>query len=87
MGSMSDSEENPQQAHPASTRVEGDRRQADRRQADRQGKYDRRKNRCIHCLHFQENTEPGNGLCRFHNIPMTAYAFACPHFEAVKKDS
>ena len=59
----------------------GERRQQDRRQADRQGKYDRRRNRCISCSHFQTATdsEPP-GFCRFHQIAMAADAFACPYF-------
>ncbi len=62
--------------------VEGERRkEQDRRQADRQGKYDRRKNRCIHCLHFKEDSAVGKGFCEKHDTSMTAYAFACPQFE------
>jgi hypothetical protein len=35
--------------------VEGERRkEQDRRQAGRQGKYDRRRNRCVHCVHFAQ---------------------------------
>ena len=61
--------------------VEGERRkEQDRRQADRQGKYDRRRNRCVHCVHFVEE-EAGKGQCRFHQVVVTAYAFACPNFE------
>jgi hypothetical protein len=61
---------------------EGERRkEQDRRQSGRQGKYDRRKNRCVHCVHFVEESD-GKGVCNFHHAPMVAYAFACPFFEA-----
>lgn len=71
------------QSQPAPPLVEGDRRrEQDRRQAGRQGKYDRRKNRCVHCTHFTEEGD-GRGLCNFHHTPMVAYAFACPFFEPV----
>jgi hypothetical protein len=55
--------------------LEGERRKEDRRQNDRQGKYDRRKNRCVHCLYFQEPA-----YCQKHNTAMAADAFACPQF-------
>ncbi|WP_373532332.1 hypothetical protein [Vampirovibrio sp.] len=62
--------------------IEGERRkEQDRRSMERQGKYDRRRNRCVHCLHFQEEAEAGKGLCQFHHVEMTAYAFACPNFD------
>jgi hypothetical protein len=39
------------------------RKEQDRRQADRQGKYDRRRNRCVHCVHFTEEGEArGNAI-------------------------
>jgi hypothetical protein len=61
--------------------LEGERRkEQDRRQAGRQGKYDRRRNRCVHCIHFTEEGE-GKGQCNFHKITVVAYAFACPFFE------
>ena len=64
--------------------AQGERRKQARRQADRQGKYDRRKNRCANCLHYQENGADavGNGFCRHHAIMVVAAAFACPFFEA-----
>ncbi len=61
--------------------VEGDRRKEDRRSMERQGKYDRRRNRCVHCIHFQESTDTIKGLCQFHHVEIAAYAFACPHFD------
>ena len=67
--------------------LEGERRkEQDRRQTERQGKYDRRKNRCVHCVHFREEAVSGKGTCLFHQIEMTAYAFACPNFEALQPE-
>ncbi len=62
--------------------IPGDRRQQNRRQADRQGKYDRRRNRCEHCLHFAPNVlkPEQEGHCRYHDLPMASDAFACPNF-------
>lgn len=67
--------------------IEGERRKQDRRQADRQGKYDRRRNRCVHCSHFAEVDSTGKGRCTYHQVDMVAYAFACPHFEGLSPDS
>ncbi len=62
--------------------IEGERRkEQDRRSAERQGKYDRRRNRCQHCLHFQEASTTGNGLCVLHQVPVNHDAFACPNFD------
>lgn len=67
--------------------VEGERRkEQDRRQTERQGKYDRRKNRCVHCVHFREEAVTGKGTCLFHQTDMVAYAFACPNFEAIQPE-
>lgn len=68
--------------------VQGERRKQDRRQSDRQGKYDRRKNRCANCAHFQENgADPENGFCQYHSIIVVASAFACPYFDSLPSDS
>lgn len=65
--------------------IEGERRkEQDRRSMERQGKYDRRRNRCVHCAYFQEATDAGKGLCRFHQVEMTSYAFACPSFDPIQ---
>jgi hypothetical protein len=66
--------------------LEGERRKQARRQADRQGKYDRRRNRCMHCSHFQEEVHTGKGYCGFHQVAMAAYAFACPNFEGLQPE-
>lgn len=78
---MSDYDNRNLGARPSLPGVTGERRkEQDRRQTDRQGKYDRRKNRCSHCVHFESNlTEQGH--CLLQNIPMEASAFACPEFE------
>lgn len=61
--------------------IEGERRkEQDRRSAERQGKYDRRRNRCVHCLHFQAEGQTVQGICQFHQVPMASDAFACPNF-------
>jgi hypothetical protein len=64
---------------------EQERRKTNRRQNDRQGKYDRRRNRCAHCRHFQPPAEEGEvlGECLAHHSPMTAAAYACPVFESI----
>ena len=56
------------------------RKEPDRRASGRQGKYDRRRNRCVQCLHFKEEEKTGKGFCRFHKLEMVSYAFACPQF-------
>lgn len=62
--------------------IEGERRkEQDRRSAERQGKYDRRRNRCNHCAHFQVGSPMGQGFCSFHQVPMASDAFACPNFD------
>jgi hypothetical protein len=62
---------------------EGERRKEDRRQNDRQGKYDRRKNRCVHCLYFQPGEASGGlGHCARHHTDIAAETFACPQFSA-----
>lgn len=67
--------------------AEGERRkEQDRRQHGRAGKYERRKNRCIHCIHFQEEAQTGKGLCQFHQLNVVAYAFACPNFAPLLTD-
>jgi hypothetical protein len=67
--------------------VQGERRRQDRRQSDRQGKYDRRKNRCENCDHFQPNgAAPESGFCQHHGIIVMTSAFACPYFETVQSD-
>lgn len=73
---------------PASSfpRVEVERRkEQDRRQTERQGKYDRRKNRCVHCVHFKAQSGE-NGQCLYHKTPILASAFACPNFETVQPE-
>lgn len=65
--------------HPAS---ESDlpfeeRRKRQRRHADRTGKYDRRRNRCLHCSFFSD----APGYCGYLEKPMSAEDFACPAFE------
>lgn len=61
--------------------IEGERRkEQDRRSAERQGKYDRRRNRCVHCISFQGEGESTAGFCKFHQVPMASDAFACPNF-------
>ena len=75
-------EQNPPVSRP---NVQGERRkEQDRRQQGRTGKYERRKNRCVHCVHFQEETDTGKGLCRFHQMRVVAYAFACPDFDPLQ---
>ncbi len=54
-----------------------ERRKQQRRQADRQGKYDRRRNRCLHCQFFQAEA----AYCAYLEKPMAADEFACPAFE------
>ncbi|WP_303673912.1 hypothetical protein [Vampirovibrio chlorellavorus] len=62
--------------------IAGDRRrEQDRRSAERQGKFDRRRNRCMHCLHFQEPSEGDKGLCLLHQAAVASDAFACPNFD------
>jgi hypothetical protein len=58
------------------------RKEPDRRSLGRQGKYDRRRNRCVQCAHFKEEDQTGKGVCLFHNTAMVSYAFACPQFAA-----
>jgi hypothetical protein len=78
-------DDRPTDERPAIPAFEGDRRKQDRRQADRQGKYDRRRNRCSHCIHFQMSSESDNasesGACQFHHITVLSHAFACPNFD------
>lgn len=80
-------EDNQDPSHPPAPfcelpPIEGERRkEQDRRSMERQGKYDRRRNRCVHCVHFQEETGAGKGMCLFHQVEITAYAFACPNFD------
>ncbi len=57
------------------------REKADRRTAGRTGKYERRKNRCAGCKHFDEPAEKPLGYCNYHNGDIPASAFACPMFE------
>ncbi len=57
------------------------REKADRRTAGRTGKYERRKNRCAGCKHFDEPSEKLLGYCNYHNGDIPASAFACPMFE------
>ena len=79
-----DAEDNPDARVSAENREAAhlpydERRQAiDRRGAGRKGKYDRRRNRCVHCLHFEG--EIGN--CAVHQTPVTEDTFACPAFES-----
>ena len=58
------------------------RNKPDRRENDRQGKYDRRRNRCVHCQLFEERqgADKGLGFCYHHKKEMAAYAFACSFF-------
>jgi hypothetical protein len=56
------------------------RKEPDRRASGRQGKYDRRRNRCVQCVHFKEEDKAGKGLCTYHNLDMVSYAFACLQF-------
>ncbi len=49
----------------------------DRRSKERQGKYDRRRNRCGRCRHFEIR-----GHCRKHDIAVTEETFACILFES-----
>ena len=62
-----------------------DRRQeTDRRTASRQGKYDRRRNRCLHCRHFEALEEaaiPSIGLCQQYQQTIEGETFACTLFE------
>jgi hypothetical protein len=37
----------------------------------------------VHCLHFQEDSIAGKGMCLFHHVEMTAYSFACPNFDSL----
>lgn len=70
--------------------IEGERRQEqDRRQNDRQGKYDRRRNRCVHCAYFQNKSQTieEEGFCLYHHSPMSSEAFACPYFTAIPPNS
>jgi hypothetical protein len=60
-----------------------ERRKENRRQSDRQGKYDRRRNRCIHCRFFQGDASAEMGWCLHHQSEMAPQAFACPHFDKV----
>ncbi|MEB3205921.1 MAG: hypothetical protein VKK59_01065 [Vampirovibrionales bacterium] len=61
----------------------------DRRQNSRQGKFDRRRNRCTHCVHFkvtqteqtEANKSSSSGFCSKHHEPMTAETYACWVFE------
>jgi hypothetical protein len=82
-------QDKPESIHPPAPfcelpPIEGERRkEQDRRSMERQGKYDRRRNRCVHCLHFQEDKIAGKGMCLFHHVEMTAYSFACPNFDAI----
>ncbi len=65
---------------------DGERRRQDRRQNDRQGKYDRRRNRCVNCIHYSEEADSGKGMCHFHEMPVIALAFACTHFEGLPSE-
>ena len=61
--------------------LEGERRkEQDRRSSERQGKYDRRKNRCVHCAHYKPSTKEDQGFCEFHKTAIMSYTFACPNF-------
>jgi hypothetical protein len=55
---------------------------ADRRSSGRGGKYDRRRNRCVHCVHFKTPDSGVIGFCKFHERPVLQEAFACPEFRS-----
>lgn len=57
------------------------RMEQDRRQTARHGKYDRRRNRCVHCLHFEASDSGDKGLCLVHRTETDAGAFTCTRFE------
>ena len=58
------------------------RQQNDRREAGRQGKYDRRRNRCGSCLHFEAPKKEGKpGFCNHHKKPFLVSDFSCVAFE------
>jgi hypothetical protein len=38
----------------------------------------------VHCVHFQQERIPGEGMCLFHHVEMRAYAFACPNFDLLQ---
>lgn len=54
------------------------RQQTDRRSEGRSGKYDRRRNRCGRCDHFDAE----NKFCNYHKGSIQSNDFACPAFTA-----
>ncbi len=74
--------------NPDTDRDERRQQEVDRRTKERQGKYDRRKNRCVHCRFFEMDADFADGpvgdsvgFCHQHERPMAAYAFVCILFE------
>lgn len=56
------------------------RHKPDRRHTGRTGKYDRRRNRCGTCAHFEERGRGGDGWCNYHEGEIGPDDFACPMF-------
>lgn len=57
----------------------------DRRSQGRQGKYDRRRNRCINCRHFSAGETPqATGFCQKHQEPFIPDTFACADFQNIE---
>ena len=79
----------------AEPKIVADRRQSntDRRTASRQGKFDRRQNRCGHCMHFvtaasdRVLSEPllgQPGVCGLTKDEITTQTYVCLSFEPLK---
>ena len=70
------------QQKPFHPLMEERRKEQDRRSSERQGKYDRRKNRCVHCVQYKPSAKADQGFCQFHKTAILADTFACPNFES-----